>query len=125
MSQVLIDSSVWIEYFRHGNQKLERLISEDIICTNELILTELIPSLYKLKKNSVIESLLAIEKIPLTIDWDIVRRYQTMNLENGINKIGIPDLILMQQVIDHKLALFSLDKHFKMMQSQFQFELLT
>jgi len=47
---VLVDTSVWIDYFRAGNKsaELDDLIDENIIVINELILAELIPFL-KLK----------------------------------------------------------------------------
>ena len=63
--------------------------------------------------------------IPLTIDWEIIRDYQLMNLQNGINKVGIPDLIILQQVIDQKITLFSFDKHFRLMQAYLNFELMS
>ena len=47
------------------------------------------------------------------------------NLENGINRAGIPDLILLQQVINQKISLFTFDKHFSLMQKYFTFNLLT
>ncbi len=122
---VLVDSSVWIEFFRNGKvPTLEKLIVEDIICTNELILTELIPYLSHLGHQDTIQSLKAIQVIPLSIDWEIIQKYQLINLSNGINKVGIPDLLIIQQVIDQKLALYSLDKHFKLMKNHLNFDLL-
>jgi len=124
--KVLVDSSVWIRYFKSGGiESLDRLIEENLVCINEIILTELAPALIKKKENEVLSGLLAIEMIPLNLDWEIIRRYQLMNLENGINKLGIPDLMIMQQVIEEKLTLFSFDKHFKLMQNHLNFELIT
>jgi len=39
---VLVDSSVWVDYFRDGGNasKLEFLIDENLVAVNELILTE-------------------------------------------------------------------------------------
>lgn len=123
---VLIDSSVWIEYFKSGGMpKLDRLIEEDLACINELILTELAPSLMLKKETDILEGLNAIKIIPLNIDWDIIRDYQLMNMENGINKVGIPDLMILQQVIEKKISLFSFDKHFKLMQKHLKFDLIT
>lgn len=123
---ILIDSSVWIEYFRTGNpEKLDRIIEEDLACTNQLILTELAPALSLKSETELLEGLRAIRTIPMNIDWEIIRDYQLMNLQNGINKVGIPDLIILQQVIDQKITLFSFDKHFKLMQDHLNFELIT
>jgi len=33
-------------------------------------------------------------------------------MKNGINKVGIPDLIIAQNAIKNNIPLFSLDKHF-------------
>jgi predicted nucleic acid-binding protein len=40
---------------------------------------------------------------------------QTANLKNGINKVGIPDLIIMQNAQEHSVPLFTLDRHFALM----------
>ncbi|MEM9326892.1 MAG: PIN domain-containing protein [Bacteroidota bacterium] len=122
---VLVDSSIWVNYFRSGsNNFLDQLISEDLVCTNELILTELLPALKDRGYSAVIEGLLALPRPALNIDWDIIRRYQVLNLKHGVNKVGIPDLIILQQVIDAQLSLMSSDKHFKLMNKYLQFELL-
>jgi predicted nucleic acid-binding protein len=124
--KVLVDSSVWIDYFKSGGlPNLDRLIQEDLVCINELILTELLPYLELKKEYDVIDSLITFELIPLNIDWDIIRDYKLMNLKTGINKVGIPDLIILQQVIDQNISLFSLDKHFKLMQSHLSFNLIS
>ena len=123
--KVLIDSSVWIEYFKSGGiEKLDRLIEEDLACINELILTELVPALRLKNETEILEGLQAVSMIPLNIDWEIVRDYQLINLKNGINKVGIPNLIILQQIIDEKITLFSFDKHFRLMQSQLNFDLI-
>ncbi len=123
---VLVDSSVWIEYFKSGGvDKLDRLIEEDLACVNELILTELVPAATLKKETDILDGLQALSMIPLTIDWEIIRDYQLMNLQNGINKVGIPDLIILQQVIDQKITLFSFDKHFRLMQAYLNFELMS
>jgi hypothetical protein len=64
--QVLVDSSVWIQYFRFGGiEKLDRLLEEDLVCTNDLILSELGPSLIVQNKVEIWESLRALNRIPL------------------------------------------------------------
>ncbi len=121
--KVLVDSSVWIEYFRSGNiPDLDRLIEENLVCTNEIILTELIPFLKHVNQNETVEELFALDLIRLNIDWEIVREYQVLNLKKGINNVGIPDLIILQQVIEEKLSLFTFDKHFELMRSHLNFE---
>ncbi len=113
---VLVDSSVWIDYFR-GSKKtaaLDGLIEEDLLAINDLILAELIPYL-KIKRQRKLESLLySVERIPLIIDWDDLIGMQVKCIRAGINKIGIPDLIIAQHAIQNNQLLFSLDKHFSL-----------
>ena len=125
MSKILIDSSVWIEYFKSENKHkvIDELIEENAICTNNLILTELLPYLYIKKENELIDSLNAIEKKEIKINWDTITIMQIKNIKNGINKVGIPDLIILQNVIENDLILYSIDKHFILMKKIFDFNL--
>ncbi len=114
---ILVDSSVWIEYFK-GNDKtlpLNELIDSNIVCINDLILAELIPSINQKKEEDLKELLLSIEKVPIEINWNQMIYLQTMNLRNGINKVGIVDLLIAQNTIENDLELFTLDKHFQLM----------
>lgn len=114
--QVLIDSSVWIDYFRSGSKsdKLDFFIDQNVVCVNDLILTELIPFLELSKQTKLIKVLKEVENIQLNIDWNKIRQLQTACLKKGINKIGIPDLIIIDNVLQNDLMLYSLDKHFKL-----------
>lgn len=124
--KILVDSSVWIDFFKSTKSSpLSLYLEEDIVVTNDLIITELIPRLHHDKKCLAIESLKALESIPLSIDWEIIRQIQQLNLKNGINKVGIPDLIIINQVIEEKLVLYSHDKHFKLMQEILSFDLIS
>ena len=122
---VLADSSVWIDFFINSEeQKLTELLEADLVCANQLILTELLPILLKNNHHKVEEGLLAIPVTPKEIDWLILQTVQLKNLDHGVNKVGIPDLIILQQVIEKKLTFFSYDKHFKLMRQCFEFELM-
>lgn len=119
MSLVLIDSSVWIEFFRGSKnvdvEKFNTLIDNNQICINELIISELLPSLIHKKEFAIIELLKTVRTIPMKIDWDEIIDYQTINLKNGLNNIGIPDLLIMQNSLQNDLLLYSLDKHFQLL----------
>ena len=45
--EVLVDSSIWIDYFKSGenSEKLDYLIDENLVIINEIILAELLPLL--------------------------------------------------------------------------------
>jgi hypothetical protein len=49
---------------------------------------------------------------------------QTANLKNGINWVGIADLLVLQNALQNDLVLYSLDKHFRLMQKLFKFNML-
>ena len=119
MSLVLVDSSVWIDYFRGSStikiKDLENFIDNNQICTNNLILSELLPSLIHQKENELVDILESIHKIHLEINWEELINFQKINLKNGINNVGIPDLIILQNIIQNNLILYSIDKRFKIM----------
>ena len=114
---ILVDSSVWIDFFRGGEQSnlLKTLIELDVVCTNEIILSELVPALKHQKYFAIIESIYALPCISHAIFWEGIRALQLLNLQNGINKVGLPDLIIAQQCIDEGIELWSFDKHFRLM----------
>ena len=111
---VLVDSSVWVDFFRGKGaaDPLELLIEENLVVTNELILTELIPPLHLRKQNRLITLLKEVERRPITPNWDDLVQMQITCLQNGINGVGIPDLIIAQNAIQYDLQLFARDKHF-------------
>lgn len=122
---ILVDSSVWIDFFKSGKTNpLELYLEEDLISTNDIVLSELLPRLQLERQVPIIEGLSSLNKVPLNIDWELIRQYQILNLKNGVNKVGIPDLIILQQVIEAKLTLFSYDKHFRLMQNFLKFDLI-
>jgi predicted nucleic acid-binding protein len=122
--RVLVDTSVWIDFFRGSDTRLDRLIEEDLVVTNEVILTELIPALRMHDQIELIDNLTALESIELSVDWDLIREMQVINLKNGVNKIGIPDIMIAQQCIENHLTLYSFDKHFTLMQDYFEFQMI-
>jgi len=113
----LVDSSVWIEYFK-GNPKysfLTTLIGNNAICTNDIILTELLPSIIHKKEHKLAELLSCIKKYVLIIDWQEIRNIQLLNLKHGNSNIGISDIIIAQNCMQNKLKIIVHDKHFEAM----------
>lgn len=115
--KVLVDSSVWVAYFRGTSElpALDWLIEEAMVVTNDLILAELTPALLVRGERKLAGLLREIECIPLTLDWQGIIELQVICLRHGINKVGIPDLIVAQHAVQHDLSLFSLDKHFRLL----------
>ena len=115
--KVLVDSSVWVAYFRGAAcvSAVDWLIEEGLIVTNDLIVAELTPPLLVRGERKLASLLLEIERSPLTLDWDDIIRLHVTCIRNGINKVGIPDLIIAQHAMQNNLSLYSLDKHFALL----------
>ena len=114
---VLVDTSIWVEYFRTGDnsEKLDFLIDENLIVTNDLILAELIPFLKIQNQRKLINLLLNINRFDLSVNWNQIIEYQYKCLKNGLNGISIPDLIIAQNSKQNHCEIYSLDNHFRLM----------
>ena len=123
---VLVDTSIWIEYFRGGNnsERLDFLIDENLIVMNDLILAELVPSLKVRNQRRIGELLYNINKVELLINWDQIMEFQFKCLKKGLNGIGIPDLVVAQNAKQHRCKIYSLDNHFALMQDILELQLL-
>ncbi len=123
---VLVDSSIWIEYFRTGKnlEQLDFILDENLVVTNDLILAELIPFLKIQNQRKVISLLKNINKLPLRINWDQIIDFQYRCLKKGINGVGVPDLLIAQNGLQNHCEIFSMDKHFKILSEIIDIEIL-
>ena len=118
MQGVMVDTSVWVAYFRGGRKDrtvgdaLDYLISGDEAVVDEIVLTELVPFMRLRGEAEAEEVLSALRNPPMEIDWPGLRDLQEKCLRAGINKVGIPDLAIAQHAIRLDIPLFSLDGHF-------------
>ncbi len=123
---VLVDTSIWIEYFRSENnsERLDFLIDENLIVINDLILAELVPSLTVRNQRRIIKLLYNINRLNLLINWDQIIEFQFKCLKNGLNGIGIPDLLVVQNAKQNRCKIYSLDNHFTLMKDILELQLL-
>ena len=122
---VLVDTSVWIEYFK-GNPRtkdIDKLIDENSICMNHIILSELRPVLISKQQYELDDLLLYLPILPMNINWEDIVKLQCSNIYNGINDVGISDLLILQNAIQNKAKIWSLDNHFMRMSRIIQFEM--
>ena len=121
---VLVDTSVWIDYFRGGNNSanLDFLIDENLLFTNDIVLAELIPFLKIRNQKKIIDLLKNINKLDLSIDWHQIIEYQYKCIKTGLNGVGIPDLIIAQNAIQNYCEIYSLDNHFILIQDVIGFQ---
>ena len=123
---VLVDTSIWIEYFRNGNKfdKLDFFLDENLVVTNDLILAELIPFLKVRNQRKLINLLYRINKFEILVNWEQIIGYQYKCLKKGLNAIGIPDLIIVQNAKQNHCSIYSLDSHFNLMENIFNIKVI-
>ena len=122
---VLVDTSVWIEYFRYGKnlEKLDFIIDENLVVTNDLILAELIPFLKVRNQGKIISLLHSINMLRLNINWEQIIEFQYECLKGGLNGVGIPDLIIAQNAKQNRCEIYSLDNHFQLIKDIIKIDL--
>jgi len=119
MNDILVDSSVWINYFKSREEFsfIDDLIDDYRICINDVILTELLPSIMHQKEFLLANLLKSINKYDMNINWQELQHYQLLNIKNGNNKVPITDLLIAQNSIHNDLILLTLDKHLILMKN--------
>ncbi len=124
--QVLVDSSVWIDYFRGGSNsdKLDYFIDENVLVINDLILAELVPFLRSKNQRKLVILLGSVKKLDMNIDWSQIIDLQYTCLKAGINGIGIPDLIIAQNSLQHHCEIYTLDQHFELLNKPLRLALI-
>lgn len=115
--EVLVDTSIWVDYFRGGqcSADMDALIDENLVVTNDIILAELVPYLRIKNEMAVITVLQEVSRIPVQIHWDEIIEFQVKCLKAGINGVGIPDLMIAQNAKQNICKIYSLDKHFRLL----------
>jgi predicted nucleic acid-binding protein len=116
MSQ-LVDTSAWIEYFKGDSAFLfiKGLLKINSVCVNDVVLTELLPSMRRRRETELIDLITSIPKIDVIIDWDEIQAYQLENLRHGNNNVPLTDMIIAQNCIQNKVELIARDNHFNIM----------
>jgi predicted nucleic acid-binding protein len=114
---VLVDTSVWIAFFREeassAARKLDALLEEGEACICGLIEAELLPGLHRKDRARVRGLMTGLPCLETATDiWTDVADIQERSLAQGLGPFSIPDLIVAAVALRHKVPLFSLEKHF-------------
>lgn len=114
---VLVDTSVWIGFFRDGSssaaRRLDALLEEGEACICGLIEAELLPGLHRKDRARVRALMTGLPCLETAADiWNDVADIQERSLAQGLGPFSIPDLVVAAVALRHKVPLFSLDKHF-------------
>lgn len=128
MSDFLVDSTVWIEFFKGRNNKIinfvSPLIDEDRIAYSGIILSELLVGANNQKEFKFINDNFSGFKY-LETDINIFERASQLGfrLRKGGISIPLTDLIIAAHCIHHKLTLVTADSHFKQIKKKHTFDL--
>ena len=86
MSRILVDTSIWIDYLEDSdsNSVLDELVVNNLVCTNDLILAELIPVIHLQQKSELVEALMSFHRHEIRIDWAQIIQMQVSNLRQAM-----------------------------------------
>lgn len=117
MNKVLVDTSIWIDYFKQGDsetaQTLSDLLKADQVVTAGVVIAELLQGAKSDKQVKELESL--YEALPVLLEsektWLDIGKMARSLRESGIIA-PLTDLLLAQLAIENNCQLFSRDHHF-------------
>jgi hypothetical protein len=93
------------------------------VVTNDLILAELVPFLKVRRQSKIIYLLHKLQKLPININWEQIIEFQYKCLKEGLNGVGVPDLLIAQNAKQNKCEIYTLDKHFQLIKGIIKFDL--
>lgn len=117
MSSVLVDTSAWVHFFRHGEgpiaDQVAALIRSDQAWITGPVVTELLHGTRSARERKDLESLLAVLPFAevLRPDWeqagDVLRKLR----EKGVT-VPLSDALIAVVAERHELAVLATDKHY-------------
>ena len=116
--RILIDTSVWIDYFRNQSSGLVGLVAESVkkqeICVPRVVMAELIQGAKSEKEISVIEQFLdAFTIIDQTDQTWLKAGRLSHELKRKGKNINLTDCYIAVLAQENDCALLTLDRHFK------------
>ena len=120
--RILIDTSVWIEYFRSKSssvaQKVDRILDEDEVCVPKIVMAELMQGSKSTKELSIIEDFFdAFHVIDQKEDSWIKAGRLSYKLKKKGKNIHLFDCYIAIIAQGYGCKIFTLNRHFKEIQS--------
>ncbi|HYA12238.1 MAG TPA: PIN domain-containing protein [Thermodesulfovibrionales bacterium] len=114
---VLVDTSVWIEFFKQHSEtgdKLSELIIKNVVWTCGIVLFEIIQGVKtEDEKATLLETLLILPYVEMTQPlWQKAGELSATLKKKGVN-LPLSDIFIATICLEHKLSIFTLDKHFE------------
>jgi predicted nucleic acid-binding protein len=128
LAKVLIDTSVWIEFFRKKEpfySRVLQLLDEDNICCTGIVLAELIQGA---KSRKEIKTLKDFKYVFIFLEdsasaWEMAGELSFTLRQSG-NQIGLSDCYIAICASKAKVAILTLDNHFKAIKEHLDIALL-
>lgn len=113
---VLVDSSVWIDYFNGKTKEpLHTLLNNSQVCVSDVVLSEVLPILIFKKQEEACDLLLSVPQYETKVTWQEAMEAQVQNLKCGINGVNLLDILIALNAKKNDLAILTFDKHFALM----------
>jgi predicted nucleic acid-binding protein len=130
VSDILVDTSVWLEFFRVREspyaEALDRLLEDERVCTANLIKAEIIPGARTPRQFRELKAyfdILPLAREPASL-WEEIIDAQFRLKRAGINGISIPDLIIAVVAKTNEKVIFTKDSDFQRIRRVLSIELL-
>lgn len=116
-ANVLVDTSIWIEYFNHRRSEVgeavEALLREGRVVITGIVVTELLQGArLKSEFDAILESILALPFLDATLNtWVEAGRISYSLRKRGVT-VPTTDVTIASLALERQCLLFSLDSHF-------------
>jgi predicted nucleic acid-binding protein len=116
--KILIDTSVWIEYFRNKSSpitdKIDRILDEEEVCVPKIVMAELMQGAKSKKELSIIGDFIeAFNVIDQRDDTWIKAGRLSYNLKKKGKKIHLLDCYIAVIAQEYGCKIFTLNRHFQ------------
>ena len=128
-NRVLIDTSVWIAYFKNSlkqlTEKLDDVLTHDSVYVPKVVIAELIQGAKTDKEIAVIEEFVnAFAVIDQTADTWLKAGRLSFSMKKKGSTVHIIDCYIAILANEHNCSILSLDEHFRSIQKFLKFDLL-
>jgi len=127
--RILIDTSVWIEYFRDRfsvlSNKVDEALSEKEVLVPKIVIAELIQGAKSEREVSIIRDFVeAFSVIDQTEETWFKAGYLSFNLKKKGKIVNLTDCYIAVIAQENSCPIFTLDEHFKHIQKSLDISLI-
>ena len=116
-NRILVDTSIWIEFFRprsYSGRHVEILLVNNAVWTCGMVIFEIFKGIKSEDEKSTISGIFDI--LPYAeMTKSLWKRTSELSIHLRKKGLDLPnsDILIATLALEHKLAVFTLDKHFK------------